>query len=652
MPTKRPPPSRQSSVQSNKRRRQDHAKSCRSAATKKTSDPVQSFTSVNNTITSSAALSSACEDDLTQNFDQLGSLPSLENADGLSQESSNNVGRAQGQQKSDVTSVIAEKHEPNGRSKAAVPKNQLEQHDSTKKTHKVARRGDSTQTEGLPKQAFNQFGVTKPGLECQQTLDLFEAGLDFSDSASSDDFAGAPRAADGSSHLSCTSKTALGVMGTKQHTRQQANTSSAHTRLEQHFNPMDHPISEQQFRAGSELSTCATLKYGPWDSPGGEMRGFESSYPMYALGPALPDRETVEEAGDGVLSNALPYNPDWPTSCTDDDHVLAYDPDRGLILASSSDGPNGAVPRAVTLPHDSLLSPHQELELDAELDDEDLVDIANHESFPKVQILGSPWTPEIKKQEKQSGTAETPNKQLSSGHRETKNAQDSFWMDIEDDLWLDHLQLRHSLEDVSSSAASEASCDVRPQDVELHSRQNQSSPSECETRTLGAEDCIPSASVSSARPPIIRAPFPKLARDRSPVLGLTSSISLRVCFRLGQALNVGCQAVRCSRDVVLELYARVLASDRDVVSGKQSFTFADLYHSEHPPHLHGIYQGWKGVELWEYDSRIFLGEEGKGRICRCIGRIQRDGRHWMLEVMSIWQASWDDVEYVQGILSV
>ena len=36
-------------------------------------------------------------------------------------------------------------------------------------------------------------------------------------------------------------------------------------------------------------------------------------------------------------------------------------------------------------------------------------------------------------------------------------------------------------------------------------------------------------------------------------------------------------------------------------------------------------------------------------MCRAVARMKREGMKWRLEVLSIWEASWEDVDYVAGI---
>ncbi|KAK5685806.1 hypothetical protein LTR17_026921 [Elasticomyces elasticus] len=150
---------------------------------------------------------------------------------------------------------------------------------------------------------------------------------------------------------------------------------------------------------------------------------------------------------------------------------------------------------------------------------------------------------------------------------------------------------------------------------------------------------------------IVRTPFPESVLDRSPIFGATNATVLRVCFRIGEALNAGCLAVRNNKNVLLELYARVTASHREEKPGRhQHFVFHDLYHDK-PPYLTGTYDLWDQSRLWELDSRAFLSSSAAGTVCRAIARMKRDGTKWKLEVLSIWEASWEDVEHVAGIYS-
>ncbi|CAK1354355.1 unnamed protein product [Cercospora beticola] len=158
------------------------------------------------------------------------------------------------------------------------------------------------------------------------------------------------------------------------------------------------------------------------------------------------------------------------------------------------------------------------------------------------------------------------------------------------------------------------------------------------------------ASASEQRKAIVRQPFPQAVLDRSPITGTSRATVLRTCFRLGEALNVGHQAVRMNIDVTIELYARVTSSWREEPSGrKQHFVFADLFHGK-SPQLEGVFELHSQAILWNTDSETFLDAVGSSTMCRAIGKMKRDAdRKWRLEIRSIWEASWEDVDWAAGI---
>lgn len=151
--------------------------------------------------------------------------------------------------------------------------------------------------------------------------------------------------------------------------------------------------------------------------------------------------------------------------------------------------------------------------------------------------------------------------------------------------------------------------------------------------------------------PFIRPSFPKAIRDRSPILGLTPRMVIRTCFRIGEALNAASAASRSKTDVIIELYARVNSSEREAGSFKQNFKFSDLFRPEKPPFLAGIYVLWKGVELWDLDSKAFL-EKGREKLARAMGRIRREerSRKWEMTILSVWPVDWDDIGVAKGIV--
>lgn len=115
-------------------------------------------------------------------------------------------------------------------------------------------------------------------------------------------------------------------------------------------------------------------------------------------------------------------------------------------------------------------------------------------------------------------------------------------------------------------------------------------------------------------------------------------------------MMAGVHGVRNGHDVVIELYARVTACWREPAPGrKQHFAFKDIYH-DNPPFLEGTFELWQQAQLWDLDSKVFLGaSKGNGIMCRAIARMKRDGQKWRLDVLSVWEASWEDVNYAAGI---
>lgn len=201
--------------------------------------------------------------------------------------------------------------------------------------------------------------------------------------------------------------------------------------------------------------------------------------------------------------------------------------------------------------------------------------------------------------------------------------------------------------------------DHRPVDTVGHSPQTKASRpieiSSNEPPEIDDQEMAPSKDLtgqtshtsSAEHPPIVRPPFPAQVRDRSPIIGLSADMQLRTCFRIGEALNAGSSALRNNKTVMIELYARVTSSWREENGVKQHFVFADLFH-KHPPFLEGSYDLWKSVELWDYDSGRFLGSTDK--MCRCIGKLKKDGQKWMFTALNVWEASWEDIEFARGIV--
>lgn len=151
--------------------------------------------------------------------------------------------------------------------------------------------------------------------------------------------------------------------------------------------------------------------------------------------------------------------------------------------------------------------------------------------------------------------------------------------------------------------------------------------------------------------------------------------------------------IPASTTILIELYAYVTRSYRS--GHRQFFTFADLFFPFQPPYMSGVWECWATEPLYNSDGKEFLGVGGKewrragsehansatftkriqsngqseeeepaGRMCRVIGTFPSSDyappakgaerasgpNHVMLTILSIWRATWEDVEYVRGIV--
>ena len=153
--------------------------------------------------------------------------------------------------------------------------------------------------------------------------------------------------------------------------------------------------------------------------------------------------------------------------------------------------------------------------------------------------------------------------------------------------------------------------------------------------------------------PFINPAVPSAVGERSPIAGVSSHPRVVTHFRLGQALNDAAmrnKELRAS-DAIVELYARVLKSRRE--GSRQSFELADLFHYTRAPYLSADWVGWKGLPYFELDGAAFLEEGASEKICRAIGRIEKNsGNGWRMCVLSIWEASWDDIDAVKGVVCI
>ncbi|KAF2760223.1 hypothetical protein EJ05DRAFT_498189 [Pseudovirgaria hyperparasitica] len=149
--------------------------------------------------------------------------------------------------------------------------------------------------------------------------------------------------------------------------------------------------------------------------------------------------------------------------------------------------------------------------------------------------------------------------------------------------------------------------------------------------------------------PFVRPPFPMSVRDRSPIIGLSKDTLSRTCFRVGEAINEGLRAMRCNQGIVIELYARILsASEGD--NNAQKFVLCDLFH-DRPPYLRSVHDVRKETELSKFNAlHLQASAVDQKQMCRCIGKIRVVERQPEFVMSTIWEASWDDVKHVRGIV--
>ncbi|KAF4839906.1 Meiotically up-regulated gene 37 protein [Colletotrichum siamense] len=163
----------------------------------------------------------------------------------------------------------------------------------------------------------------------------------------------------------------------------------------------------------------------------------------------------------------------------------------------------------------------------------------------------------------------------------------------------------------------------------------------------------PNPSASSGMTPITRPPFPKKTRDRSVVVGLSTTIILRTCFRIGELLNAHTKCARDKQDVVMELFARIRNSSRESTSKTQHFELKDLF-TDRKPFLYGAFKEWKNGGLVDSQTQALVGRDWKDKLCRCICKLVDDKKSPIgrsAQILSISETTWDDVHFALRIVT-
>ncbi|KKY20470.1 putative sequence orphan [Phaeomoniella chlamydospora] len=162
--------------------------------------------------------------------------------------------------------------------------------------------------------------------------------------------------------------------------------------------------------------------------------------------------------------------------------------------------------------------------------------------------------------------------------------------------------------------------------------------------------------------PFVRAAFPAASAPSPLVPNLNPYRRILACFRMADLLR----SSATSNAPMLEVFASVTSSRRH--EDKQYFTFSDLFFPSRPPEVHGSYTGWKGVDLYEDDTKPFLEAKPNAVVlCRAICILLKKSSpvpgpatgdmfriahttDLHLKVLNIWPATWDDVEYTRGMV--
>lgn len=162
----------------------------------------------------------------------------------------------------------------------------------------------------------------------------------------------------------------------------------------------------------------------------------------------------------------------------------------------------------------------------------------------------------------------------------------------------------------------------------------------------------PTSSLHSTHeiPPFVRSPFPKAVTTRCPIYGVSNRSMLRVCFRIAEVFKAASSQRSSDTTTNVEFYAAVTHSTR--CADIQTFNFADLFFPTRPPFLTGSCQGWRGSQLYEHDTGSFLdASPTRLRMCRAVGTLTRTVAGQLdVKILNIWEASWEDVSWVRGIV--
>jgi hypothetical protein len=176
--------------------------------------------------------------------------------------------------------------------------------------------------------------------------------------------------------------------------------------------------------------------------------------------------------------------------------------------------------------------------------------------------------------------------------------------------------------------------------------------------------------------PFVRSSLPQLTPPQSILPSLIPHRRIPTLFRIAEVHRLLASLPPGAPPQRIELYATVVSSRRDFHKKTQEFTFADLFFPQRPPYLSGTYIAWTICDLFDEDSAPFLDPASGRKLCRTI--VQASKKSWNgnarqvgssplnmqggsrgggkeadvleVEVLNVWEATWDDVKYVKGIV--
>lgn len=158
---------------------------------------------------------------------------------------------------------------------------------------------------------------------------------------------------------------------------------------------------------------------------------------------------------------------------------------------------------------------------------------------------------------------------------------------------------------------------------------------------------------SISRPaPFVRPPLPPGVHDRPVIAGMSSRMVIRVCFRIGELLNLNVKCQQSGQLATFELFARVNYSSRENLTKTQHFQFKDLF-TDRQPYPKGTWTGWRPNSAEDRRAQAFLGSTDK--MCRVICRTKKHTQAapigWVLDIRSIRETTWDEMLWVRRIMA-